>query len=115
MRRFVALVLAAFSAYALSFALDLLVGNAVGVYPAAAIRAIAPWALLSAVAGVIAVYLAPTFRWLVSPALLIALLAVAGGIIGHRHSLIVGAAMLGQAGLMWRATAPSPASHSPLR
>jgi hypothetical protein len=114
-RRLVALILSALSAYALSFALDLLVGGVTGVYPATAFLPVVTWALIAAIAGVLAVYLAPTFRWLVSPALLIALLAVAGGIIGHRHSLIVGAAMLVQAGLLWRATAPSPASHSPRR
>jgi hypothetical protein len=106
MKTVLAFLLIAASSYALSFALDLLVGGLLGVYPAWRYLPlpVVTWSILAAACGVVAVRLAPTGRFLIIPALVIAAIALFGGVIGHRHNFIVGAGVLAQAAVVWLTT-----------
>jgi|SRR5438093_2136341 len=106
MKKVVAFVIAGASAYSFSFALDLLVGGLLGVYPSTAFLPVVTWSIIAAVTGFVAWRLAPTGRFLVIPFVALALLALIGGIVGHRYNFLVGALMLPQAGGVWLATAP---------
>lgn len=104
MKNLTAFVFAGVSAYAFSFALDLLFGALLGVYPSTAFLPVVTWSIIAAIAGVIALRLAPTGRFLVVPCLVFAGMAFLGGVVGHRHSLFVGVGMLAQATGLWLAT-----------
>jgi hypothetical protein len=69
MKNLTAFVLAGVSAYAFSFALDLFFGALLGVYPSTAFLPVVTWSIIAAIAGVIALRLAPTGRFLVVPCL----------------------------------------------
>jgi hypothetical protein len=104
MKTGLAFLIIAASSYALSFALDLLIGGTLGVYPATAFLPSITWSVLALVSGVLGLQLAPTARCLVMPPLLIAGIALIGGLVGHHYSLLVSACMLIQAAAVWYAT-----------
>jgi hypothetical protein len=104
MKSVVAFVFAAASAYSFSFAIDLLLGGLLGVYPSTAFLPVVTWSIIATITGVIALRLAPTGRFLVIPFVGLALLALLGGVVGHSYSLIVGVVMLAQAVGVWFAT-----------
>jgi hypothetical protein len=107
MKNLLAFVLAAASAYSLSFALDLLLGGLLGFYPATAFLPVVTWSVIAAVSGAVALRLSPTGRFLVIPCLVFAGMALFGGIVGRHFSLIVGIGMLVQASGLWYATKPN--------
>jgi len=104
MKKLFAFIFASGSAYSFSFALDLLIGGVLRVYSSNVFIAVATWSVIATVCGVIALKLAPTFRMLTLPFIALALLALFGGIVGHRHSLLVGGIMLVQAFFVYRST-----------
>ena len=105
MKNVIAFVIAAVSAYSFSFALDLLLGRLLGVYPSTAFLPVVTWSVIAAITGVVALRLAPTGRFLMIPFVGLALLAFLGGVVGQRYSLLVGAVMLAQAIGVWLTTA----------
>jgi len=105
MKSVVALVAAGASAYSFSFAIDLLLGGLLGVYPSTAFLPVVTWSVIASITGVVALRLAPAGRSLAIPFVVLALLALFGGVVGRRYSLIVGAVMLAQAIGVWLATA----------
>lgn len=102
-----AIVASSVSAYALSFALDMVFGAIVGEYVPNVALPVATWSAIAILTGVLALRFAPTGRYLAAPALVIAALAFLGGFRGHVFDFAVGVGMLVQAWLVWRATAPS--------
>jgi hypothetical protein len=105
MKNFVAFIIAGASAYSFSFAVDLLLGGLLGVYPSTAFLPVVTWSVIATITGLIALRLAPTGRFLVIPSVALALLALTGRVVGHRYSLVVGVIMFGQAIGVWLATA----------
>ncbi|MGA7462139.1 MAG: hypothetical protein WBW69_18050 [Candidatus Korobacteraceae bacterium] len=105
MKNALAFVLAGGSAYSFSFAIDLLVGGLLRVYPSTAFLPVVTWSAVAIVAGYVALRLAPEGRFLVVPFVLITLLALFGGIVGHRYNLVVAAVMLAESVGVWLATA----------
>jgi hypothetical protein len=105
MKNLVAFVVAGASAYSFSFASDLLLGGLLGVYPSPAFLPVVTWSVIATITGILALRLAPTGRFLVIPFVVLALLALIGGVVGQRYSLIVGVVMLAQAVGVWIATA----------
>jgi hypothetical protein len=89
-RNTVAITLASFAAYAISFALDLLFGALLGVYPGTAYLPSVVWNVGGLAALTVALRLAPPRLYLTIPFLLFGGLALFGGLVGHRHSLLVG-------------------------
>lgn len=104
MKNVVALIIASVSAYSFSFAIDLLLGGLLGIYPSTAFLPVVTWSIIATITGFVALRLAPMGRFLVIPFVGLALLAFLGGVVGHRHSLIVGGMMLAQAIGVWMAT-----------
>jgi hypothetical protein len=106
------LILSAFSAYAFSFAVDLLAGGAMRVYPSTAFLPVVTWSVLATVAVLAAVGLkaAPWTIW--TPFALFAVIALAGAAVGHhRQNWAVAAFMVLQTLFVRRATRPSPTQH----
>ncbi len=108
MKNVLALVLAAVSAYAVSFAADMFFGWVFKVYPAAVFKAIPTWLIISAIAGIAAVRIVRRARFVVIPYALITLLAVLGGIVGHRYNFAVAGFMLYMTVCVWGLTQPPP-------
>ena len=109
MKKIIAFIIAGLSAYSFSFAADLLFGGLLGVYPSTVFLPVVTWSVIATITVVIAWRLAPTGRFLVIPFVALALLALIGGIVGHRHSLFVSLVMVGQAIGVWLGTAPAKA------
>lgn len=107
------LLLATLAAYAFSFAVDLLFGGLLGIYPSTAFLPVVTWSVISIVASLGALLIMPTARLLVLPYIVFAALATVGGIIGHRDSLAVAASMLLQAAGVWKAIRSRKLSHCP--
>ena len=105
MKNVVAFVIAGASAYSFSFAVDLLLGGLLWVYPSTAFLPVVTWSIIATITGVIALRLAPTGQFLAIPFVALALLALIGGVVGRRYSLVVGVVMLAQAVGVWFATA----------
>jgi hypothetical protein len=103
MRVGIAVLLSAGSAYALSFAFDLLLGGLVQVYPSTAFPAFVTWALIATGVLLLAYKLAPyNRRWLALPFAALGGLAAVGGLVGpHPHDFGVAALLFIQAALMW--------------
>jgi len=108
MKNVIAFVIAAASAYSFSFAIDLLFGGLLGVYPSTAFLPVVTWSVIAAITGVVALRLVPTGRFLVIPFAALAFLAFLGGVVGQRYSLLVAAVMLAEAIGVWLATARGP-------
>jgi len=100
----IAFVFASISAYTFSFAIDLLIGGLFKIYPNTAFLPVVTWAVIATVAVFVALRLAPQGRFLVIPFALIALIALFGGIVGHRYSLIVAAVMFAETVGIWLVT-----------
>jgi hypothetical protein len=105
MKNVVAFIVAGVSAYSFSFAIDLLLGGLLGVYPSTAFLPVVTWSVIAATTGVVALWLVPTGRFLVIPFAAFAVLALLGGVVGQRYSLLVGTVMLLEAIGVWLATA----------
>jgi hypothetical protein len=101
-----AFILAAASAYSLSFAVDLLLGEFLGTYQSTAFLPVVTWSIIAATTGLIALRIA-TRRFLAIPSVVFGLLALMSGITRRRYSLLVGLVMFGQAIVVWFAAAPS--------
>jgi hypothetical protein len=101
-----ALILAGLGAYAFSFAVDLLAGGLLGVYPSTAFVPVITWSVIATVSLLFAVRLRPPVWAVLSPLVLFTGLSVLGAATGrHPHTWIVVAALLAQAGLIWRSRA----------
>jgi hypothetical protein len=97
----IAILLACISAYSLSFALDMLIGGLVGVYPATAFLPVVTWSGLCAVTLLAALKLNGLKSGLWVPFCVFGAVAIIGGIIGtHRYNLSVGGLVLVQAVLI---------------
>ncbi len=107
MKNVIAFIVAGASGYAFSFAFDLLLGGLLGVYPSTAFLPVVTWSVIATITGLIALRLAPAGRFLVIPSLLFGLLALIGGVVGHRYSLLVAFIMFVQAIAVLLATAPA--------
>jgi hypothetical protein len=107
MKKIIAFIIAGVSAYSFSFAVDLLLGGLLGVYPSTAFLPVVTWSIIATITALIALRLAPRGRFLVVPFVLLGLLAMLGGVVEHRYSLFVGLILLGQAIGVWFATAPA--------
>lgn len=110
MKNMVALIIASVSAYSFSFAIDLFLGGLLGIYPSTVFLPVVTWSIIATITGFVALRLVPMGRFLVIPFAGLALLAFLGGVVGHRHSLLVGGMMLAQAIGVWMAT--STRQHS---
>ena len=113
MKNILAFVIAGASAYSFSFAIDLLVAGLLGVYPSTAFLPVVTWSIIAAVTGIVALRLAPTGRFLVVPFFALTALALFGGVVGHRYSLIVGILLLAEAVGVWFATAQAKKTNLP--
>ena len=94
MRTIVAVVLAAFSAYATSFVLDMLFGGMAGTYSPMPFLPICTWAMFASVAFVLMLGLSarPLAVW--GPFAAFALLSVFGALVGaHAHNWLVAGGM----------------------
>jgi len=115
LRSGLSLILATGAAYAFSFAVDLLVGGLIGIYPKTAFLPVATWSVISAVSILAARALSRCSRWLALPYAAFGALAVLGGMVGaHPHNFIVAAAMFLHTHFVWKAsTRPTTQSHTP--
>ena len=109
MKNTVAFLLAIVGVYALSFALDLLLGGILRVYPNTAFLPVVTWSVVAAVTLLLALRLTDLRRWLAIPFLAFGLLTAVGGAVGHRYSLGVAALMFVQAAVLWLACQPERA------
>jgi hypothetical protein len=99
----VAVILAAVAAYAFSFALDLLLGGLMGVYPSTAFLPVVTWSVVATVLLILAARTTHRRAWLAFPFVAFGLLALLGGLVGnHPHSYGVAAVMVIQALILWR-------------
>jgi len=104
MKKLTGFIFASGSAYSFSFALDLVIGGLLKVYSSNVFVAVITWSVIATVCAVIALKIAPNFRWLSLPFFGFALVALFGGVVGHRYSLLVGFFMLVQGIFVYRAT-----------
>lgn len=89
MRLAFSLVLAAGAAYAISFALDILCGIAIGAYSKSGTLPIITWSLISAVALFGAMAVSRCDRRIAWPYFAFALVAAIGGVVGARRDFVV--------------------------
>lgn len=102
MRTIWAIFLSAVAAYTFSFAIDLLLGRFVGIYPNTAFLPGFSWSVISIVAFIGAVKVASWRGWLSIPFAVFGILALFGALVGtHSHSFGVAATMLIQAVIIW--------------
>ena len=103
MRTGVAILLSAVAAYAFSFAMDLLLGGLVGVYPATAYLPVVTWSLIATVTLLVATKVTSRRNWLALPFAAFGVLALFGARVGtHPHSYGVAALLFIQAVIIWR-------------
>lgn len=103
MRSIIATILSAVAAYAFSFAIDLLLGGLVGVYPNTAYLPVVTWSAIGTVALVLATRATSRSLLLAAPFAVFGALALFGAVIGtHPHSYGVAALLFIQAGIVWR-------------
>jgi hypothetical protein len=108
MRLSVSLALAAGAAFAFSFAVDLLLGRLIGLYPSTAFLPVVTWSALSTVALLLARAISRGNRWLALPYVAFGLLAALGGAVGsHPHNFAVSGLMLLHAYLLWKTARPA--------
>ena len=84
MKKLTGFIFASGSAYSFSFALDLVIGGLLKVYSSNVFVAVITWSVIATVCAVIALKIAPNFRWLSLPFFGFALVALFGGVVGHR-------------------------------
>lgn len=105
MKNVLAFILACVSAYALSFAADLLFGAILGISPRdTTILPVFVWCLTAMITGVAAVALARK-RFLAVPFVFITCAACFGGIVGQRYDFAVAGVMAFASLLVWLLTA----------
>src|SRR5712692_415393 len=103
MRLVLSLILATAAAYAFSFAIDLLAGGLLGVYPSSAYLPVVTWSAISLVA-ILAATAARSSRWLALPYAVFGVLASLGGMVGsHPHNFVVAGAMFLHTFFVWKA------------
>lgn len=103
-----ALALSAGAAYALSFAVDILVGVLMHVYPATASAAVVTWSAIAVVLSLVSLLLAKGNRWASIPYVIFGIVAVIGGFVAaHPRDFIVAGALFVQMFAVWCATKPS--------
>ena len=112
MRISIGILLAVGAAYAFSFAIDLLLGALMGVYPSTAFLPVVTWAVIATVALALSYKVSAGSRWLAIPFAAFGTLALFGALVGqHPHNYGVAALLLAQAFIIWRlATRPASAS-----
>ena len=109
MRLSVSLALATGAAYAFSFAVDLLLGGLIGVYPSTAFLPVITWSAISIMALLAARAVSHGSGWLAVPYVALGLLAAFGGIVGpHPHNVGVACLMLLHAYLLWKTARSAP-------
>jgi len=107
MRLTVSLALATGAAYAFSFAVDLLLGGLIGVYPSTAFLPVVTWSALSAIALLAAIMISRGNRWLAFPYGTFGLVAAVGGAVGsHPYNFAVAGLMFFHAFLLWKTAHP---------
>jgi hypothetical protein len=100
----VSLLLAAGAAYAFSFAVDLLIGGLIGVYPHTAFLPVVTWSVISGVLLLAACpVVADRLRWLALPYVLFGTLATLGALVGHLYNFGVAGLLFVHAFLIWKA------------
>jgi hypothetical protein len=105
MRLSVSLLLAAGAAYAFSFAVDLLIGGLIGVYPSSAFLPVITWSVISAVLMLVArTVVGFRLRWLAFPYVLFGSLATLAALTGtHLYNFGVAGLLFVHAFLVWKA------------
>ena len=107
MRLSVSLALATGAAYAFSFAVDLLLGGLIGVYPNTAFLPVITWSAISTMALLAARATSRGSGWLAVPYVALGLLAAFGGAVGsHPHNFAVAGLMFLHAYLLWKTARP---------
>ena len=87
MKKAFAFILAAASAYALSFAADLLVGGLLHIYPSDVYKAVPTWTITAAIIGGIALAITRSRIPILVPFALITAFATFGGVVGTQLQL----------------------------
>lgn len=106
MKNALAFALSCVSAYAISFAADMLVGWVIKIYPAAVLKAVPTWIIIAAIAGIAALGIARRARFVVIPFVLVTLSAAFGGIVGRNYNFAVAGLMVVMSILVWALTVP---------
>lgn len=107
MRLAVGLLLAAVAAYSLSFAFDLVLGAALGIYDSAAYIPAVTWTMIGLNAILFARW-AKMSRWLAAPFVAFGVLALIGAVLGtHPHNLGVAALLFAGSLVVWKLS-PAP-------
>lgn len=106
MKKALAFILAAASAYALSFAADLLAGGLLHIYPNTVYKAVPTWTIIAAITGFIALRITRSRLPLLVPFAAITAIATFGGIEGHNYNFIVAGVLLLATLLVWFKTRP---------
>lgn len=94
MKKIFAFVLAAASAYALSFAADMLVGGILNLYPSGVFKAVPTWTIIAGITGFIALGITRSRTPILIPFALITAFATFGGVVGGYYNFIVAGIML---------------------
>ncbi|HLK64469.1 MAG TPA: hypothetical protein VKU19_13580 [Bryobacteraceae bacterium] len=99
------MALAAGAAYAFSFAIDLLIGGLIGVYPSTAFLPVVTWSVISGLLLLAArAIVADRLRWLAIPYVLFGILATLGALVGtHFYSFGVAGLLFVHASVVWKA------------
>jgi hypothetical protein len=114
MRLVLSLILATGAAYAFSFAIDLLAGGLLGVYPSSAYLPVVTWSVISVIAILAAWKVTRSSRWLALPYAVFGILATLGGMVGsHPHNFVVAGAMFLHTYFVWKATGPMTTQAHP--
>src|SRR5271166_3844579 len=94
MKKIFAFALAAASAYALSFAADLLVGGLLHIYPSAVYKAVPTWTTIAGITCFIALSITRSRTPILVPFALITAFATFGGVVGRNYNFFVAGLML---------------------
>ena len=94
MKKIFAFVFAAVSAYALSFAADLLVGGLLHIYENNVYKAVPTWTIIAGITGFIALGITRSRTPILLPFALITAFATFGGVVGRNYNFIVAGIML---------------------
>lgn len=113
MKRIAAFLAISVSAYALSFSVDMLLGALVHLYPSTFYIPVVTWLVIAFIAGFVALALWPGHPALAIPSVVIAVIAIIAGVVGHHYNFGTGAVMLVQASIIWFCARVQGASIDP--
>lgn len=103
-RKVLAFLAISASAYALSFSVDMLLGAIFHYYPPTFYIPVAIWLVIACITGFLALILWPGHSSLSIPSAVLAIVALIGGIVGHRFNFGVSAIMFVQSYFIWFCT-----------